>query len=301
KNCKEINKTNVIIYDRKDKINFISENNCLKFYIENQNKWIDNNYNIFNIFINQESIKILDKIEINTKPLEYYCDFTLGITPYDKYVGHTQEQIKNRVFHSVTKKNETFKELLTGEDIKRYYVKWGEKEYISYGDWLAAPRRKEFFIGEKIFVRQIISGKPLRIYAAFTNEEYYITQIGFSIISKNNISLKFILAIINSKLMNFYHKNKYLDQSKDLFQKILIQNARKFPIIENINKQMSEKLITLVDNMLETQKLYHNAKSDSDKNLYKQKIDLIDNQIDNLVYKLYGLTEEEIKIVEGEK
>lgn len=41
------------------------------------------------------------------------------------------------------------------------------------------------------------------------------------------------------------------------------------------------------------------AKSDSDKKLYEQKIAMLDKKIDDLVYKLYGLTEEEIKIVEG--
>jgi len=51
--------------------------------------------------------------------------------------------------------------------------------------------------------------------------------------------------------------------------------------------------------MLEAQKLFHSAKIDNEKNLFKQKIDILDKQIDKLVYELYGLTDEEIKIVEG--
>jgi len=54
--------------------------------------------------------------------------------------------------------------------------------------------------------------------------------------------------------------------------------------------------------MLEAQKEYHTKKDSTDdfsRRLMEQKIDLIDNQIDDLVYKLYGLTDEEIKIVEG--
>jgi adenine-specific DNA-methyltransferase len=50
--------------------------------------------------------------------------------------------------------------------------------------------------------------------------------------------------------------------------------------------------------MLETQKLYHPAKLERDKKLYKQKIDIIDNKIDKLVYELYGLSEKEIKIID---
>ena len=51
--------------------------------------------------------------------------------------------------------------------------------------------------------------------------------------------------------------------------------------------------------MLEAQKLFHNAKIDNEKNLFKQKIDIVDRQSDKLVYELYGLTDEEIKIIGG--
>ena len=53
-----------------------------------------------------------------------------------------------------------------------------------------------------------------------------------------------------------------------------------------------------VDEMLLAQKEYHSAK-ESDKPVLKQKVDAIDAQIDTLVYELYGLTEEEIRVVEG--
>jgi len=55
----------------------------------------------------------------------------------------------------------------------------------------------------------------------------------------------------------------------------------------------------MVDKMLKSQKKYHSARLEQDKKLYKTQIDLLDHQIDSLVYKLYGLTEDEIKVVEG--
>lgn len=51
--------------------------------------------------------------------------------------------------------------------------------------------------------------------------------------------------------------------------------------------------------MLELQNKYHDAKMDRDKDLYERQIKVADAQIDRLVYDLYGLTEEEIKVVEG--
>jgi len=59
------------------------------------------------------------------------------------------------------------------------------------------------------------------------------------------------------------------------------------------------KLVALVDNILELQKKYHGARMEIDKGLYERQIKIVDAQIDRLVYGLYGLTEEEIKVVEG--
>ena len=52
-------------------------------------------------------------------------------------------------------------------------------------------------------------------------------------------------------------------------------------------------------NLLELQKKYHDARMERDKELYERQIKIVDAQIDGLVYDLYGLTEEEVKVVEG--
>ncbi len=67
-----------------------------------------------------------------------------------------------------------------------------------------------------------------------------------------------------------------------------------------IEKAQHDKLVALVDNMLELQKKYHDARMERDKELYERQIKIVDAQIDRLVYDLYGLTEEEIKVVEKE-
>jgi hypothetical protein len=59
-----------------------------------------------------------------------------------------------------------------------------------------------------------------------------------------------------------------------------------------------DKLVALVENMLELQKKYHGARMEIDKGLYEGQIKIVDAQIDRLVYDLYGLTEEEVRVVE---
>ena len=63
-------------------------------------------------------------------------------------------------------------------------------------------------------------------------------------------------------------------------------------------RKKHDKLVALVDNMLELQKKYHEARMEIDKGLYERQIKIVDAQIDRLVYDLYGLTEEEVKVVE---
>jgi len=59
-----------------------------------------------------------------------------------------------------------------------------------------------------------------------------------------------------------------------------------------------DKLVFLVDNMLELQKKYHEARMERDKEIYERQINIVDAQIDGRVYELYGVTEAEIEIVE---
>jgi hypothetical protein len=282
KNIEELTKnTDIIIYGIDDKIDRIGYENCKVHYFVNPFNWDDKDKRIFRIFSDEKTLEILKNIEGKSKNLVQLCDFSLGITPYDKYKGHTKEQIENRVFHSDHKKDETFKKLLSGSDISRYNISRDGKNWISYGDWLGAPREQKFFTNPRILVRQIVSGTPPRIYASYTNEEYYNTQIAFNILVKDKglIHEKVLLPILNSKLMNFYHTEKFLDKSKRLFQKILILNAKLFPIKIPQNQT---PIITLCDYML-----FLNE-TEERRNSEKELIEFIDKQaIDSLVYELY--------------
>jgi hypothetical protein len=297
--------TQCLLYDRNDTISNVVKDTAKESKILNAKDWVKNEFAVFDIFSNDQEKNLLKKIETNKTELAELCDFTLGITPYDKYKGHTPTQITDRVFHSTTKKNKSFKPLLEGADVKRYSVEWGKKEYISYGDWLGAPRQQKFFIDPRILVRQIVSGKPLRIYAGYTEQELYNVQSVFNIIAKEDaeIDLKYLLAIINSNLMNFYHGHKYLDLSKNLFQKILIQNCKKFPIkiIDTKNKieiQQQTEIIKLVNQLLQYAKDITGQALQSNIDQLQSRIDFCEQRINEIVYELYGLTKDEIKVIE---
>jgi hypothetical protein len=70
------------------------------------------------------------------------------------------------------------------------------------------------------------------------------------------------------------------------------------PVIENA-KDSHDKIVQLIDSILKYQKQCLSVKSDNDEKIIQQKVSAVDRQIDRLVYELYELSEDEIRIVEG--
>ncbi|MCX6250599.1 MAG: Eco57I restriction-modification methylase domain-containing protein [Bacteroidetes bacterium] len=104
----------------------------------------------------------------------------------------------------------------------------------------------------------------------------------------NEIENKFLLALFHSKLMNYFIKNK-LVTNEQAFPQILMTDLESLPIL-TIGLIEQKPYLSLVDRILEAK--------DND---VQAEITEMEDEIDQLVYKLYGLTEEEIRIVEGEK
>ncbi len=65
------------------------------------------------------------------------------------------------------------------------------------------------------------------------------------------------------------------------------------------DKAYHSRMVQLVEQMLALHKQFSNAKTGHDQTLIQRQIDATDRQIDKLAYELYGLTEEEIAVVEG--
>jgi hypothetical protein len=282
------------------KIPFAAE--TLQNYIK-QSIWEDSKDYIFSININNIEDNILKICENNSLPLDEFVDISLGLTPYDKYKGHTKKQIDDQVYHSNFQKDNSFKKLLAGNDVRRYYLEWNKNKWISYGPWLGAPREQRFFTEERILIKQIIDWTSKRIWASITDDELYNTQNAFNLIPKSDHCIRYILGILNSKLMTFYHKKKFLDENKMRFQKILIKDCRQLPIrtidfSSPADVARHDRMVSLVDAMLALNRHLAAAQTAHDKTAIQRQIDATDNQIDRLVYELYGLNNEEIKMIE---
>ena len=296
-------KVKIIGYAGYDRISEINPSIAQVNESVRQSSWAKSPDCVWSINTKEDDLTIINKCERNSIPLEDCAEFSLGLTPYDKYKGHTPEQINNKVFHSHFKKDKTFKKLLAGNDVMRYFIRWNGKEWISYGPWLGASREQRFFTEKRILVKQIIDWTSKRIWASITEEELYNTQNAFNLIPKKGWSYEYLLGILNSNLMTFFHRKKYLDEFKMRFQKILIKDCRRLPIykidLSNPNhKNQHDRMVKLVRSIIDNTKKIMDVKSSNEKQILQRQIDATDQQIDQLVYELYGLTKEEIQIVE---
>lgn len=236
-------------------------------------------------------------------PLNQAADVKSGLKAYEVGKGNppqTKEMKDKRIYHSTVKENVEWVKYLDGVDVGRYILGWSG-EYLRYGDNLAAPRRKELFEGPRILVRQIPSKPPHCINAVYTTERVINDLNSNNIINpKSDYDLKYLLGIINSKLISYWFIQTFDKFQRKIFPQFKVNELERFPIYPATKKEQ-KSIIELVDKILALQKeLQQVAKNSSKWESLKSEIEKTDRKIDEEVYKLYGLAPEEIKIVEGQ-
>ena len=265
-----------------ESLNQIYELNC------SQNDWISLDGETINISISNEELKIKNKIALNKSNLGILTNVVSGMNPYEVGKGkpkQTKDDVKNRIYDSKIKVDESYKKVLRGSDINKFKLEWKSVVWIKYGDNLAAPRYSANFENdEKIVVRQTSD-----TLIATLDTEQFICLKNLHVITSlvnSNLNLRYILSLINSKLLDFYH---YLlnPEKGEALAEIKKENLEKLPI-KDISESEQKAFIDKVDEILALKKA--NPQADTSE---------LEREIDLMVYELYGLTPEEIEIVEN--
>ncbi|EAI1047588.1 class I SAM-dependent DNA methyltransferase [Campylobacter coli] len=152
---------------------------------------------------------------------------------------------------------------------------------------LHRARDEKFFTGSpRIVALRKCVGEPKFSYVDF---DCYVSAT-FYVIKTQRINVKYLTAILNSKLVAFWlkHKGKMQGNNYQIDKEPLLN----IPIvtINSKNQKIADELINLVDEILKAK--------EQDKNANTQELE---NKINSLVYKLYNLTEDEIKIIENKE
>ena len=222
---------------------------------------------------------------ISSSPLavkDVFPEISQGLIAYDKYKGQSEKIIKSRAYHSFVYKD-GLKKWLWGEDVTRYNLTWNGKEYIDYCNGIANPRNPSFFVGKRMLVREITNPS---IFAALIEIEAYNDPSIIIVKESRDYPIEILVGIMNSKLATFFHFNHSPKATKGAFPKILVQDIKEFPL-PKVNSDERKILMRLVDDVTTIKKGKSIAETSA-----------LENQIDFLVYHLYGLTYNEVLIVD---
>lgn len=218
----------------------------------------------FFVFQNDLSESLTNKIRQGCKGLDEVACVKAGLQAYEKGKGtpkQSAEDVKNRPYDYAYQFNENTYRYLDGSNVLRYAINW-TGQWLWYGNHLAAPRTLNLFTDEKIIIREITSEFPHCLNAVYTNDTYLYNRSNIAVVSRKgvNISLKYVLVLLNSTLLSYYFKKNTAKAERKLFPKIILNDLRLFPIKE-IPLESQQPFITLADTMLSLNKQLQEKRS----------------------------------------
>lgn len=241
--------------------------------------------------LSENDIKLGIKIKASGNSFGSICDIKRGLDIQD----------------SLTESN-YFKLLYRSKSIGRYELK-NPSEGITNSTYTKLRANLSYMEKSKIVIQNIVAHvmNPTDhiILMATIDEEGILGlgSVGNIFVKNEDVNKNFIVALLNSKLFSWF-AYRFIYGKAIRTMRFDQHHLNKFSLplseFEDIIKHTSyNKINSFVTKIIASKKQLQQAKTESDKNYLERKCEALDNQIDKLVYELYGLTEEEIKIVEN--
>ncbi|MBI5302442.1 MAG: N-6 DNA methylase [Chloroflexi bacterium] len=267
-----------------------------------QQKAMENDGHSLKLDLMSPKRKLCEKLESRSWRLDELCYVTFGLRSSAKGVGQGG---KERLI-TTNSNARNAKPYLEGRNIKRYAT-YPTGRFIRYiPEEMYSPRTPALFETKKIVSQSMLS--KMRLIATLDDSIYYVEQSLVCIIPHGiltditppvTVPLEFILGVINSNLESFYFSTQIIDYSLGGGLVHATPGSQSKLLVPRATQIQIQKLVAAIQNMLALHKSLAAAQTETDRELYQRQIDATDKQIDTLVYELYGLTDEEIKIVEG--
>lgn len=246
------NQVAVKIMSQKENLNNLTERVWQEELTQPQSEWISHPRFEFNIRFDNFIQQIENACVVNNNGqrevlrLGNVTDSSQGIIPYKtKEDGKTNLYIKPK--GDIPQDEIGWKPLIDGNSfLRRYELRLSDTEYfIKYGNWLWNSRESKYFDSPKIlFYRLMNRSVKRRLVATYDDKKFYNRHNLSNIIAKdNNYDLKYILALFNSSLMNYWYSRQYIDVE------IAIADIRQLPIFP-ADTETQEKIVELVDAIL---------------------------------------------------
>lgn len=219
--------------------------------------------------------------------------------PLGEFTISTQGLAGNRfILKSVQTDSFSYPFLARGQ-ARRYHLETEAHEFTTLAD---KPSLERFYgQGPKLLIRRVISRQDRLLVASTDRRMVFKKDINPFIITEAKWNLNYVLGVLNSKFVSWLYLNSSSIATKDDFRQTTLAELRRVPIprLSSNNKSAHDKLVGYVERMLKLQSDLASAKSPDAQTHLQRDIAATDRAIDALVYQLYGLTDDEIKLVES--
>ena len=262
-----------------------------------QASFLDNTSFAFSLYGSASSDAVTEKMTTKSVRLGQICTIHAG--------GIATGPGKSS-YISDRKLSSTYKPLIEGKDIDRYLVTFRDRFILYDRKKLYRARDEEIFLAQEKLVTQRIAGGERALVVGYDDQQFYTFNSTNTILrdsTKNQYSLKYILGLLNSRLLNWYYILSYTNRSQltvNISKTFLEQlPIRRIDSSVGVEKALHDRIVRLVDSMLALRKHHTTAKSSTQKAIMQRQIDATDAEIDRLVYDLYDLTAAEIALIES--
>jgi len=284
-------------------------------------------------FVNPQIQQILHKFSSKNTTLSEYCsgEICMGVKSGLTEAFVIDLKTRNSIIEANPEAEEIIKSFLNGRDVRRYAIQY-KRLYLIYSYHGIDIKRYPSVLQHLRPFRKALEKRatkqawyelqqPQFAFASFldgpkivfpdiaTNPRFALDEIGYY--GSNTVYFiprpdLFLLGLLNSCVANLYFSAicAGLEGKTDIYLRFFGQYLEGFPIPRicssgGLNKNDEDRMNMLVRRILDLHKKLTAAKIPDEKTRIQRQIDTTDKQIDKLVYYLYGLTEEEIKIVEN--
>ncbi len=255
-------------------------------FVALQRTWASRDGQAWLVRASSGNIAVLNRMTKHTKLLGDFCTANQGLRTGD-----------NERFLSDTKRGKTWEPAAGGKEVGRY-CPIPKGLFVRYEPTLLdAPRRPEIFTVEAKVVVQEVRNISLnrRLVATLDTAKTFCLQSTNVVNLKPGVKLDitYLLGVLNSTAVNWFFRCRFPGNNHIPSNQLL-----RIPIPIPPSNQTHNRVARLVKAILDLNRKLVSAKSESQKTVIQRQIDATDAEIDRLVYDLYGLTAEEIAIVE---
>lgn len=264
------------IYRLHSRQSFVKAQPCCEY---NQDYFLSFQFNRFRIFFEAETKELIDRLDSMSQPLKEFAS------------GHTGIRSMSRQQHIVSTEKQGgnwHKGLISGSQIHRYGLTYE-------GHWLNIDSRllykggwsKEIVERRKILIRQT----GFMLVACIDSQGYYhLNNIHSFVATTDTITLDYLAILLNSRLMSFYYHIVSMEYGRSMAQTD-IETLELLPVVVN------EHLNHTASGMVNTMENLVRAKLSGDSSAEK-KFHVFDDFINQMVYRVYGLSDSEINYIE---